>query len=80
MLSFSKDTLSYSENVIICWKICEKTVKSMEQFDLFFDAKINFFYHKNHVYYNVSADGRFSIFVPPRNITPDIFPVRDWRF
>nr|DAP63810.1 MAG TPA: hypothetical protein [Caudoviricetes sp.] len=27
MLSFSKDTLSYSENVIICWKICEKTVK-----------------------------------------------------
>lgn len=36
-----------------------------------FRRKINFFYHKNHVYYNVSADGRFSIFVPPRNITPD---------
>jgi hypothetical protein len=73
MLSFSKDTLSYSENVIICWKICEKTVKPWSSLFVF-RRKINFFYHKNHVYYNVSADGRFSIFVPPQNITPDFFP------
>ena len=56
MLSFSKDTLSYSENVIICWKICEKTVKPWSNLFVF-RRKINFFYHKNHVYYEVSADG-----------------------